>query len=136
MSRSIKFRAWDGDGMHYGGFSIHATGKVTNEFPGVVNDVELKIMEFTGFKDKNDIEIFEFDILKGSYKNHSVKIDNSVGLVKMGYIFDADGWAHDKIYGWVCGEESLYDLVSGEHDQKKCKVIGNIYQHPQLLQEK
>lgn len=67
--REIKFRAWDKNGapdgggtMNYGGFEIHATGKVTVFEPFVSDDII--IMQYTGLKDKNDTEIYEGDIVR------------------------------------------------------------------------
>lgn len=67
---------------------------------------DLEIMQFTGLKDKNGVEIYEGDIVHIQY-NH----------------FGNKAVAWEQIGRWNI---SAYNL-------SKCKVIGNIYQNAELL---
>ena len=119
MNREIKFRAW------------HPTQKMTltpilkrNDFSGEVycegyrkdgSRCLLALMQYTGLKDKNGVEIYEGDIVK---------------------IWDR---------GWNCGGmgdkqiNSLVEFKDGcftnafTRDAGGIEVIGNTYENPELL---
>lgn len=57
----LKFRAWDGECLHYGGFSIHATGKIE---PTIFIKNEIKCVDVSnGLKDKNGRDVFGNDFV-------------------------------------------------------------------------
>lgn len=64
------------------------------------------LMQFTGLKDKNGKEIYEGDIVKSGITIEKVEFEDGCFVV------------HD------------YDYL---HKWKHCKVIGNIYENPELL---
>lgn len=115
MSRPIKFRAWHKSRKAFMYFELSELNdsmitKVDNGW--YLEDCDL--MQFTGLLDKNDKEVFEGDIVDSNYagkpKRRVVKwasMDNEYGVRGYGFI--------------------LYD------DASEVKVIGNIYEYPNLL---
>lgn len=115
--REIKFRAWDGKQML--NRELHDRNWYTNEnlcVKGTHPDDShhLITMQYTGLKDKNNVGIFEGDIVGW--------INNDTGIVDNGAI----EW--DKEYAGFG--------ITGEHCldwNHMLEVIGNIHQTPELL---
>ena len=84
----------------------------------VEEDVEL--MQYTGLKDKNGIEIYEGDILKVQNRNYIV-------LFKEGSFI-----GKNKDDGRV-SEPILYILMNYP-TKNECKIVGNIYENKELLE--
>ncbi len=85
-------------------------------------DVEL--LQSTGLKDKNDVEIFEGDVLKVfvlDNKGPHAKVIFKNGM--FGIEDDMFGYGYDK------GLYSLDQILS----IRDAEIIGNIYEHPHLL---
>ncbi|EMF0104970.1 YopX family protein [Enterococcus hirae] len=87
---------------------------------------DIELMQSTGLKDKNGVEIFEGDIV--AVENHPFqrKEDSSAGMEIEGDY--AVGWnQHDLT--WCAGDLLLARL------KPYVRVIGNIYENPELLEE-
>lgn len=132
MSRVIKFRAWNGDAMEYGGFYIHATGKIRPE----TNLTRVKegshVMQFTGLHDRNGKEIYESDIVKvyftDYFSNECFTVDDGdvETIFKMKFV--DGGWTletSDGCRAWA------YDPCLLDYD---IEVIGNIHENPELME--
>jgi len=124
MSREIKFRAWDGEQM------LNRTLFDRNWYTwenkcvrgAVPNDARaLEVMQYTGLKDKNGKEIYEGDIMDYDDPEDSsvFAVEFSNGAFRAGYI----DWTVDLIYPTLNGINS------------QCRVIGNIYENPELLDD-
>lgn len=94
---------------------------------------EVELMQSTGLKDKNGVEIFEGDYLR-----------RKVHIVMLGT--DLNEWVDEtvrvewKYGGWHIGEDLLeFSLEAGTDSRTGCYqtalgVIGNIYENPELLE--
>tara|TARA_R110002094_G_scaffold157781_2_gene144059 strand:- start:21950 stop:22291 length:342 start_codon:yes stop_codon:yes gene_type:complete len=112
--RDIKFRAWNGDAMEYGGFSVHATsGRIVPYNPLTQVKVDSPLMQYTGLKDKNGKEIYEGDIVE-----------------------------HGEVR-WSDCAFCLYVETNNQEPTRLCQdrcrrweIIGNIHESPELLEAK
>jgi len=107
MERIIKFRAWieESKTMEIGLFGLRSDGKSSFNKESI-------LLQFTGLKDKNGVEIYEGDILKS--KKEVIFICKYVGV---GFKFCQN---NDKNPYSSSGTSSL-------------QIIGNIYQNTDLL---
>lgn len=101
---------------------IDALNTMLNE-----DDYDIEVMQSTGLKDKNDVEIFEGDIV--SLRNHPFQKTEKSGA---GIEIDGDyaiSWNEGDLT-WCAGNLLLARL------KPYVTVAGNIYENPELLEEK
>jgi uncharacterized phage protein (TIGR01671 family) len=120
--RDIKFRAWIKDQkrmercIDVNPFFIGDCDR----FHWMREDVEL--MQYTGSKDDDGIEIYEGDILKCL----DCEDEEYIVVVRFdggAFIIEVNGCDYDyTAIGWAIG-----------HDINECHVIGNIYENPERL---
>jgi uncharacterized phage protein (TIGR01671 family) len=123
MTREIKFRAWDIGKIIYGvspSYEINGmseTGTIRLYNPG-----KFPVMQFTGLKDKNGKEIYEEDILHRDFR----KVPNSPNWL---VVFDREKgrWVFKR------GEKAFGGFGLTTTSAKEYKVIGNIYENPELI---
>jgi len=75
-----------------------------------INSSEAELLQFTGLKDKNDIEIYEGDCVRFQVQDG-------------GYVVYIKGSFQFKAIKGFC----LPDI------RQECEVIGNIYENPELI---
>lgn len=116
MNREIKFRAWS---KADGGVMLQVGDEYGTTHPldccnYVLQGQDIELMQYTGLKDKNGVEIYEGDILD----------------------FDAEEWGSEFTPEVVAFDKTIgtYDLCGSLSDLCNYRqVIGNIYENPELL---
>jgi len=123
--REIKFRAWiierpiEKSWMHYFDFSENRADTLDSK----------NIMQGTGVKDANGIEIYEGDILTHRFSDE-VKYGKYIVQFSE-YNFSENGVGTSTIGFWL---EAIEGIDEGLLDSKhSLEIIGNIYQKPELL---
>ena len=106
MNREIKFRAWD---------ELQKKMFPVLEMKLVINIPNMILLQFTGLKDKNEVEIYEGDIVRS----------DKGGLGKI--FWDKEG-ARFKVEWYKEDKFTHLELLV-----EACEVIGNIYENPELL---
>jgi len=96
-------------------------GNIIRNFTCVPCEKNINLMQFTGLKDKNDVEIYEGDILLyESYKWLEVEYHDDCGAFMFRYpLSDGDGTNIMHAHNFRVGH---------------AEVIGNIYENPELLE--
>ena len=118
-NRIYKFRAWDKDDkkMHYSPSITGLHSWFGDYFNEAIGDSHAELMQYTGRKDKRDVEIYDGDIVvTGLGDVYLVQVKNfsdgySFHFAKNGYL--------EK---YVDGKDTI-------------EIIGNIYENPELYEE-
>lgn len=128
--REIKFRAWDREDKCFIRMVQHDRIPTKNTRQGFRLITKFILCQYVGFKDSNGVPIYEGDILEWGYKN-----DTSIFRAKVVFgrhSAGRDSWG-DELYtvGFFL---EFYDKGISGIDHDKYKIIGNIFENPELIQ--
>ena len=121
--RDVKFRVWNTETnkmitnvKEMGVFALQSIYSI-DEFLVIPTNEKYPLMQYTGLKDKNGVEIYEGDIIKYDFNelNYRIEFLNAEFIARRFY-------------------ENIENLYPTEFDYgKECEVIGNIYENKELL---
>lgn len=120
MNRKIKFRVW----CKRINKMVSPQYAASLDEDGTMNISPFHIlMQWTGLKDKNEVDVYEGDIVQNNSRRSQV-LDHKISKI----VYRIKGfWVEDESFGWE--GENLWDW-------NELEVIGNIYQNPELLKRK
>ena len=138
--KEIKFRAWDKKEQkmlivtNLDWLKEASTGKTKESSEGYFGDNhrrkfsldDCELMQYTGLKDKNGKEIYEGDILSLNY------FEGDVVKVWIEYL-DTLPYCCTIIKYSEGDWTTLGRVMKRDGEQFTCKIIGNIYENPELL---
>ena len=139
--REIKFRAWHKtlkqlrrvsriDFLKKEVYVLHPNGEERSK-PWIFADIA--IIQFTGLKDKNDIEIYEGDIVTSDKEDiipshdHSKYEEYTCGMIE--YVLGGFNICESIVGRTQIEEYIIFD------ERAALEVIGNIHENPDLIQK-
>lgn len=122
--KEIQFRAWDE--VNHRLIQIYGESKDIGDY-NFVNPCseQVKIMQYTGLKDKNDKKMYEGDIvcLRKDREHGVYTIRFGVGIYDGGYY---------KFMGFYLDPQDTEEHTC-MFETKDIEIIGNLYENPELL---
>ena len=132
--REIKFRAWNSESnniiyqdkegwfqdAYLGGNDYYQT---TSNITVLQNNNDIHLMQFTGLKDKDGVEIYEGDIVNYEFDDG--------GLLG---VFEWENFRAQFGIKEISEDSVVWGVNSGDVS-KRMTIVGNIHQNPELLQE-
>lgn len=124
--REIKFRMWYTDGKRMfweprTGVAHHCSLSINDEIKELIDNGN-PFMQFIGLQDKKGKDIYQDDILKIGEKS----------FVNMVVKWDSNSLRWSKMYLDI---DSYYQPFI-EEESKYIEVVGNLYENPELLNDK
>ena len=132
MMREIKFRAWDKKygWMDVGPFWVENDGATWDDAQDrydtphreIERTDDLILMQYTGLRDKNGVEIYEGDIVCGSWDGRPIQ-----GTVE---------YQPPSFVMRFPEEKNWREFIFHYTGPQPVEVIGNVHEHPELLEVK
>ena len=121
--RTIKFRAWDESQKYMAKQGTPDLETIQSFFFHFGN---FTLMQFTGFTDKNGVEIYEGDILSDWNEVDGKQVQS---FLQVFWCYEIGAWKLDNSYNQ---DKSSGDLLSEELLGFSYEITGNIYENPKL----
>lgn len=133
--REIKFRAWDGSHW-WGAFTladIYEKGAESEldaywgrDADGLPDFTGMTMVQFTGLKDKNGVEIYEGDVVRFDVENQNMWNGGTRGEIY---------YEETEACFVIMNKGKSYVTIGHGYDAYpgSLEVIGNIYENPELL---
>lgn len=130
--REFKFRLWDENAKRWISRGESVEMAFSQNFPESISaKAEFYLEQYTGIKDKDGTEIYEGDIIAQEL------IDDPFAGGYPTYIVCWDekflSWALKDTAGDDGNDTDLHFFIA---ERRKCKIIGNIHENPELLEAK
>lgn len=142
---NLRFRAWDKNKEMFTNYQIvdnmlYFMDKITGVWIRDDNKERFVLMQSTGFKDKNGVEIFENDIIKFpdmyedyDYQEGLILVDgfNIAEIVRKGNCITLDNFVNEDSFA----ERQLenYEYTFDDLAFERFEIIGNIYENKDLI---
>nr|DAP88529.1 MAG TPA: YopX protein [Caudoviricetes sp.] len=88
----------------------------------------LFLMQSTGLKDKNGVEIFEGDLVKITVSNGFDHLEDALSIVK-------EAEYHSGLICELLSNTLEYRIFDEEATGYQYEIVGNIYKNPELLEQ-
>ena len=136
--RGTKFRVWDLEDKQFVPFMLNEKGiwlyqKRNGVMVEDINNHRWKLMQSTGLQDKNDVEIYEGDIVKDSSgRLMIVEWDDRLGTARfilktINRISHIQAGRYLDIHQWITSDENDLEIIGNTYQNKE--IIENIEKH-------
>jgi uncharacterized phage protein (TIGR01671 family) len=138
--RNIKFRAWDKVSKT---MYTDAVNNCKDSFDMILKHPQVyEVMQYTGLKDKDGVEIYEGDIVKCKIqdKKSMEKHLNKLGFGEMEYKYRnyvIEWWSSQFQCGYrVRNKGNTFIINQGTLNNMKAVIISDIHENPELFENK